>query len=65
MGCRSFVVSRSIEEPHTFTLAEVYDDQAALDRHTLTPHFLLFQERVREHGLIAKKTPVLSDVIFS
>jgi (4S)-4-hydroxy-5-phosphonooxypentane-2,3-dione isomerase len=63
-GCRSFVVSRSLDEPHTFTLAEVYDDQAALDQHRLTPHFLLFQERVKEHGLIAKKTPVLGDVIF-
>ncbi len=63
-GCRSFVVSRSVEETHAFTLAEVYDDQAALDQHRLTPHFLLFQERAREHGLIAKKTPVLGDVIF-
>lgn len=63
-GCRSFVVSRSVEEPHTFTLAEVYDDQAALDQHRLTPHFLLFQERVKEHGLIAKKSPVLGEVIF-
>jgi autoinducer 2-degrading protein len=63
-GCRSFVVSRSAEDPHTFTLAEVYDDQAALDEHRLTPHFLLFQERAREHGLITKKTPVLGDVIF-
>jgi len=64
-GCRSFVVSRSIEEAHTFTLAEVYDDLAALDAHRLTPHFLLFQERAKEHGLIAKKTPVLGDVVFS
>lgn len=63
-GCRAFVVSRSLENPHTFTLAEVYDDQAALDQHRLTPHFLLFQERAREHGLVAKKTLVLGDVIF-
>ncbi len=64
-GCRSFVVSRSVDEPQVFTLAEVYDDQAALDAHRLTPHFLLFQERLMEHGLIVKKTPVLGDVIFS
>lgn len=63
-GCRSFVVSRSVDDPQVFTLAEVYDDQAALDAHRLTRHFLLFQERVKEHGLIAKKTPVLGDVIF-
>jgi len=64
-GCRSFVVSRSVDDPQLFTLAEVYDDQAALDAHRLTPHFLLFQERAKEHGLIMKKTPVLGDVIFS
>lgn len=63
-GCTSFVVSRSVDDPQVFTLAEVYDDQAALDAHRLTRHFLLFQERVKEHGLIAKKTPVLGDVIF-
>jgi quinol monooxygenase YgiN len=63
-GCRSFVVSRSFEEPNTFTLAEVYDDEATLDRHRRTPHFLLFQKRARENGLITKKTPVLGDVIF-
>ncbi len=64
-GCRAFVVSRSAENPQVFTISELYDDQAALDAHRLTPHFLLFQQRVQEHGLIANKTPVLGDVIVS
>jgi autoinducer 2-degrading protein len=63
-GCKQFIVSRSADNQNTFTLAEFYDDQAALDAHRLTPHFLLFQERVKEFGLISKKTPVLGDVIF-
>lgn len=63
-GCLHFFVSRSVENTNQFTLAEVYADQAALDHHRQTPHFLLFQEQVKEHGLIASKTPVLGDVIF-
>lgn len=64
-GCRAFVVSRSVENPQVFSISELYDDQAALDAHRLTPHFLLFQQRVQEHGLIANKTPVLGEVIVS
>lgn len=64
-GCRAFVVSRSVENPQVFTLAELYDDEAALEAHRLTPHFLLFQERVKENDLVEKKTPVLGNVIFS
>ncbi len=63
-GCKQFIVSRSVEDPNTFTLAEFYDDQAALDAHRLTPHFLLFQERVKEFGLVANKTPVQGNVMF-
>lgn len=63
-GCKQFLVSRSKENAGVFTLAEFYDDEAALDAHRLTPHFILFQERVKEHGLIAKKTPVMGEVVF-
>lgn len=62
-GCRQFTVSRSIEKPNVFTLAEFYDDQAALDAHRLTPHFILFQDRVKEFDLVVGKTVVLGDVI--
>lgn len=62
-GCRQFTVSRSVEHPNLFTLAEFYDDMAALEEHRLTPHFILFQERVKELNLIVNKTAVLGDVI--
>ena len=62
-GCRQFTVSRSIEKPNVFTLAEFYDDQAALDAHRLSPHFILFQDRVKEFDLVVDKTVVLGDVI--
>ncbi len=63
-GCRQFTVSQSVERPEVFTLAEFYDDEAALDAHRLTPHFILFQERVKEFGLISEKTAVLGKVVF-
>jgi autoinducer 2-degrading protein len=64
-GCRDFIVSQSKAESHVFTLAEFYDNEAALDAHRLTPHFLLFQERVKEHDLIRnKREVVVGDVVF-
>ncbi len=64
-GCRDFVVSQSVTEPNVFTLAEFYDDLAALEEHRKTPHFLLFQERVREYDLILnKREAVTGDVVF-
>ena len=64
-GCRDFIVSQSHAEPHVFTLAEFYDDEAALAAHRLTPHFLLFQQRAREHDLIKNKREVVTgNVIF-
>jgi autoinducer 2-degrading protein len=64
-GCHDFLVSRSVTESNVFTLAEFYDDAAALKAHRLTPHFLLFQERVKEFDLILNKREVVTgDVIF-
>ncbi len=64
-GCRDFVVSQSVTEPHVFTLAEFYEDAAALEAHRLTPHFLLFQQRVKEFDLIKNKREVVTgEVIF-
>jgi autoinducer 2-degrading protein len=52
-------------DPNVFTLAEFYDDVAAMDAHRLTPHFLLFQERVKEFDLIRnKREVVMGEVIF-
>ncbi len=64
-GCRDFVVSQSVTEPNVFTLAEFYDDLSALEEHRKTPHFLLFQERVKEYDLILNKREVVTgEVIF-
>lgn len=64
-GCRDFIISQSVAEPNVFTLAEFYDDTAALKAHRETSHFLLFQERVREFDLILSKREVVEgSVIF-
>lgn len=63
-GCVQFTVSRAKENDHLFTLAEFYVDEDALEAHRKTPHFLLFQSRVNEFGLIANKTPVAGKVVF-
>ncbi|WP_191059513.1 putative quinol monooxygenase [Geminicoccus harenae] len=44
-GCRRFDVVTSPEDPTELLLYEIYDDQAAFDRHLETPHFLTFKER--------------------
>lgn len=62
-GCRGFTVSRSFDKSNVFSLAEFYDDKAALDAHGLTPHFLLFKKRVEEYQLFVSKSAVLGEVI--
>ena len=39
-GCRMYQVHRSPTDPLRFFLYEQYDDQAALDAHRASPHFL-------------------------
>ena len=64
-GCRDFFVSQDKTDPNVFTLAEFYDDEEALEDHRLTPHFLLFQKRAKEHDLIRnKREAVTGEVIF-
>jgi (4S)-4-hydroxy-5-phosphonooxypentane-2,3-dione isomerase len=62
-GCKRFEISRSLEKPNVFTLAELYVDEAALEAHRQTPHFLLFKQRAQELALIVHKTAVLGQVI--
>lgn len=62
-GCRRFEVTRLTDHPNIFTLAELYDDMAALEAHRLTPHFLLFKKRAEDEVLIASKTSCLGEVI--
>jgi autoinducer 2-degrading protein len=62
-GCRRFEVARLTDRPNVFTLAELYDDDAALIAHRLTPHFLLFKKRIEEGQLVLGKTSSLGEVI--
>lgn len=39
-GCTTFDVSRGIDDPNQFVLYEVWKDQAALDDHFKTEHFI-------------------------
>lgn len=41
-GCRTYEVSRSKEDARAFFLYERYDDEAALDAHRASPHFLRY-----------------------
>lgn len=50
-GCRTYDVNRSQDDPRTFLFYERYDDEAALDAHRATPHFL-------EHGKNGLQTMV-------
>lgn len=39
-GCRQFDVCRDPSEPTLFFLYELYDDEAAIQAHLRTPHYL-------------------------
>ena len=41
-GCTRFDINRSTENPNVFVLYEEWPDQAALDFHFTTPHFLKY-----------------------
>ena len=43
-GCRQFDVAQDTDDPASFFLYEVYDDEAAFKAHIATPHFKLFDE---------------------
>jgi quinol monooxygenase YgiN len=41
-GCRFYLAHRSTTDPRKFFLYEQYDDQAALDTHRASAHFVQF-----------------------
>jgi (4S)-4-hydroxy-5-phosphonooxypentane-2,3-dione isomerase len=43
-GCRQFDVCRSAANPALFFLYELYDDEAAVQEHLRSPHFLHMNE---------------------
>ena len=57
-GCRMYQAHRSTSDPRRFFLYEQYDDQAALDAHRASAHFVQFVK----NGLfpiIESRTPEL------
>lgn len=61
-GCRRWEVSRKLDQENIFTLAELYDDAAALQAHFDSPHFKLWVANTGG-GLIRSKTSVRGQVL--
>ncbi len=47
-GCLMFNVAQDDADPDVLHLFEVYRDDAAIDAHAATPHFLRFAERSKD-----------------
>ena len=43
-GCQQFDVAQDANDPASFFLYEIYDDEAAFKAHIATPHFKHFDE---------------------
>ncbi len=61
-GCRRWEVSRKLDQENIFTLAELYDDTAALQAHFDSPHFKDWVKNTSD-GLILSKTSVRGQVL--
>jgi autoinducer 2-degrading protein len=46
-GCHSFVVHQAKDDPTLFLLIETYADEAALEAHRVSSHYLAFREDVK------------------
>lgn len=47
-GCHGFVVRQERTDASLFLLFETYADDAALEAHRVSPHYLAFREDVKE-----------------
>ena len=61
-GCRRFEVSRKTDMSNVFTLAELYDDEAAVDAHFASAHLAQWRERTSD-GIVLSKTSVRGVVL--
>ncbi len=41
-GCRTYEIHRAKDDPRTFLLYEQYDDEAAIEAHRASPHFIRY-----------------------
>jgi len=46
MGCKRFDVLVEPEEPRRFVLYEIYEDEAAFDKHLASSHYLSFADAI-------------------
>ena len=55
-GCILYVVQRSCEDSRRYLIYEQYNDQAALDTHRASPHFI--DESPTHRGLVRPPAPI-------
>ncbi|MFP2769913.1 putative quinol monooxygenase [Oceanisphaera sp. KMM 10153] len=60
-GCHTFDVLRDKADPELFWLYEIYQDEAALAEHKLTPHYKSSRAVVTD--LIAEQSVIRADVL--
>ena len=60
-GCHTFDVLQDREDPELFWLYEIYEDEAALADHKLTPHYKASRSVVTD--LIAEQSVIRADVL--
>ncbi|ART83683.1 antibiotic biosynthesis monooxygenase [Oceanisphaera profunda] len=60
-GCHIFDVLQDREDPELFWLYEIYQDEAALAEHKLTPHYKASRAVVTD--LIAEQSVIRADVL--
>jgi len=62
-GCLRFEVSRHVEKSSVFVLAELYEDQAAVDAHGKTPHLAQWREAAAANNWVLNKQAVRGEVL--
>jgi quinol monooxygenase YgiN len=62
-GCLRFEVSRHVEKSNVFVLAELYEDQAAVDAHGSTPHLAQWRETAAANHWVLNKQAVRGEVL--
>jgi autoinducer 2-degrading protein len=62
-GCLRFEVSRQLDKSNVFALAELYQDQAAVEAHCATPHFAIWREAAAAHQWIIQKQSMRGEVL--
>lgn len=57
-GNNYYILYEQTHQPNSFVILESWHDQAALDHHNQTPHFLEFGKQAEEHALLLEPPKV-------